>query len=272
MKIAMTGATGNLGRLVARQLLYRIREEELLLVARRPGAVRAGLEGRAYPEVRYGDYDVPESLGPAFRGADKLLLISSPHSDEDVRLRQHRAAVEAARREGVGHLVYTSVAFAEKGRLPQHRLHLETERAILESGIPYTFLRNAYYMDIVRFLGVREAAASGILPSPPGDWTFNAASREDLALAAAVVLSEEGHEGRVYELTASRSWNLDELARALTEATGRRVVHQTDPDYANPIYKLLPLSEMKKVSPDLERLIGRPACGVDDEVRRIFSE
>ncbi|WP_409344643.1 SDR family oxidoreductase [Paenibacillus sp. MBLB4367] len=265
MKIAITGATGKLGRLVVRQLLYRTPPHNIAVSVRRPEAARRLAEQGV--AVRYGDYDDPGSLEKSFAGAQKLLLISSSHPDDTVRFRQHTAAIDAARRAGVAHIAYTSIAFAEKGRLPLHRLHLKTELAIRESGIPYTILRNAYYMDVIHFLRVREALASGVLLSPPGEWAFNTASREDLGEAAAAVLTEEGHGNRVYELTSPRTWNLDELARALSAASGRRVIHRSDPAAVNEIFKLLPCSDMKSVSPDLERLIGHSPRTVEEEVR-----
>ncbi|MFE5322548.1 NmrA family NAD(P)-binding protein [Paenibacillus sp. NPDC056579] len=271
MSIVMTGATGSLGKIILRQLLYRKRPENIIVSVRKPEAAEA-LKGQGV-DVRYGDYEDKASLVGSFRGASKLLLISSPHPDDSVRLRHHLSALDAAKEAGIRHIIYTSIAFLEQGQLPLHRLHLDTEKEIRESGIPFTFLRNGYYMDILRFLGVREAAASGVLLSPPGDWSFNTTAREDLALAAAAVLTEEGptHTGRTYELTASRTWSLSDLARAIAEATGRRVVHRTDPAAHNPIYGLLPLSEMGKVSPDLERLAGRPLRSLQEEVRSLLN-
>lgn len=268
MKVVLTGSTGHLGSIVVRQLLYRKPAHEITVCVRKPEA--ADDWRRQGVGVTYGDYDVPDSLEPAFRGASKLLLISSPHPDDAVRLRQHTAAIHAARQAGVRHIVYTSVACAERGRLPLHRLHLQTEQAIRESLIPYTILRNAFYMDIVKFLGVREAAASGVLVSPPGEWIFNTASREDLALAAVAVLTEEGHENRTYELTASRAWKLPELARAVSESTGRHIAYRTDPAMKSNIYELLTCSDMAFVSPDLANLIGRPLRSLTDEVSAMF--
>lgn len=191
MTIVMTGATGKLGGLILRQLSYRCRTEEIIASSRRPQDAELG-----GVEVRYGDYDEPDSLAASFRGASKLMMVSSPVMDETVRLRQHAAVIEAAREAGVSHIAYTSIFAPEKGRLPLHKLHLATEQAIKESGIAYTLLRNGYYMDIAKMLGVREAAAGGVLVSPPGSWRFNTVSREDLALAAATVLTESGHENR----------------------------------------------------------------------------
>lgn len=268
MKTVLTGATGHLGQQIIRHLAYRTEPSNLIVSVRRPESVQSLVQQGI--EARYGDYDDPSSLRASFQGASKLMFISSPHQDDTVRLRQHQAVIKAASEAGVGHIVYTSIAYPEEGKLPLHRLHLLTEQTIAESRIPYTFLRNCYYMDIILFLGIREAAASGVLLSPPGDWRFNTASREDLAAAAAVVLTEQGHENRCYELTAAREWGLKELARALTEASGRQVVHRTDPALKNPVYEMLPYSQMKRTSSDLERLIGRTPGTVRDEVRRIF--
>lgn len=209
----LTGATGHLGKYIAKRLLLQESGSEIVAIARNPASEPASRLAALGAAIRYGDYDDPGSLAPAFAGADRLMFVSSPHADDATRLRQHGAVIEAARQAGVGRIVYTSIAYAERGRLPLHELHLRTERAIRESGLSHTILRNANYMDALRFLGVREAAASGVLPSPPGEWTFNNASREDLARAAVAVLTEDGHENRVYELTASRPWGLNDLAR-----------------------------------------------------------
>ncbi|MEK8132116.1 NmrA family NAD(P)-binding protein [Paenibacillus filicis] len=268
MKIVITGATGNLGKLVVRQLIDRKLGGQLIVSVRKPEAAEHWKKEGV--EVRYGDYDVPASLVSSFEGAGKLLLISSPHRDDVVRLRQHQAALEAAREAGVRHIAYTSMAYADKGKLPLHRLHLDTEEAIRRSGIPYTMLRNSLYMDLLRFLGLREAMAGGLLLSPPGEWSFNIAAREDLAAAAAAVLREEGHENRSYELTAPRTWNLADLARVLSELSGRKVVRQTDAALNSPLYSSLTLSDLKSVSPDLERLAGYPLSSLQDEVRKLL--
>lgn len=260
MKIVMTGATGHLGSLVLKELLRRVPAERIAIVARRP----AEFQNENGIEVRYGDYDDASSLPGAFRGADRLLFISSPERDEEVRLRQHRTVVAAAKEAGAGRIVYTGIAFPEKGRLPLHALHIKTEQLIRESGLSYTILRNAFYMDLVEMLGWRTAIAGGVLLSPPGPWTFNTAAREDLAAAAAVVLAEDDHRGRVYELTASRAWDLKELARALSELSGRRIEHRTDPAMNGGAYAMLPFSDTASVSSDLETLIGTRPLGVKE--------
>ncbi|MFC3798774.1 NAD(P)H-binding protein [Cohnella sp. GCM10012308] len=260
MKIVLTGATGHLGSLVLKELLRRVPAVNIAIVTRRP----AEFQNDSGVEVRYGDYEDASSLPEAFRGADRLLFVSSPQRDEEARLRQHRTVVAAAKEAGTGRIVYTGIAYAEKGRLPLHRLHLDTERFIRESGLSYTILRNAFYMDLVEMLGWRTAVAGGVLLSPPGTWRFNTVAREDLAAAAAVVLAEDEHLDRVYELTASRSWDLKELARALSELSGRRIEHRTDPAMNGGAYAMLPFSDTASVSPDLEALIGARPLGVKE--------
>ncbi|MFC5402589.1 NmrA family NAD(P)-binding protein [Cohnella soli] len=269
MKIALTGATGNLGKGVLRNLVLRHAPGDVIACVRNPDA--APETWREWGVTcRKCDYDDPMSMATAFRDVSKLLLISSPHPDDDVRYRHHVAAIEAAKEAGVECLVYTSIARAERGRLPLHRLHLDTEQALRESGLSYVILRNAYYMDIVKFLGVREAATSGELWSPPGDWAFNTVARDDLALATATVLTEEGHEGRTYELVASKLWTLRDLAAALTAATGRQVRYRTNADMKSPLFDMLAMADMKFTSTDLERLTGGALRTVADEVRDLF--
>jgi len=268
MKIVMTGSTGNLGGLLLKQLLFRCHAKDLILSVRQPHTLKGWKQSNL--DIRYGDYDAPESLVSSFHGANKLMMISSPCIDETVRLRQHLSVVEAARQAGIDHIVYTSIFSPEKGQLPAHRLHLETEQAIRESKIPYTFLRNAFYSDIVKYLGIREAAVSGVLVSPPGNWIFNTVSRWDLAKAAAIVLTEGGNAYRTFELTPKRPWSLDDLAISISEVTGRKVVHRTDTAYKNDIYQMLPYSDMNFVSDDLSRLVGQPLRSLTDEVRDIF--
>lgn len=268
MRIAMTGATGKLGRLIVNELLHVMPASQLIASVRNlEAAAPLNVQGI---EVRYGEYNDPESLAPSFAGADKLLLISSSHPDDTIRLQQHTAAIQAALKAGVKQIVYTSIAFAEKGRLPLHRLHLETERAIRESGISFTFLRNAYYTELLSSLRLREAVSSGILTSPNGEWKFNIASRIDLASAAATVLTEHEHANRTYELTAPRAIGMKKLARMLAKVSGRNVTYQMDEAVKNEIYGLLAYSDMGSVTPDLKRLTRRPLRKMEEELEAIL--
>ncbi len=268
MKIAVTGATGNLGKHILAQLLKVEPAQNIVASLRRP---EAGEVWRAQGvEVRYGDYDDPASLESSFYGASKLLLISSPLQNDEVRLQQHLHAIEAAQKVSVEHLLYTSIARPEQGKLPLHQMHLQTEQAIKESGIPYTLLRNAYYMDLLKLLGVREAAVTGELCTPPGDWAFNTAAREDLAAAAVTLLTGKGHENKTYELTAPETWTMENLAQVLSEVTGQPIACRIDPHLSNPVFQMLTLADMTYVSPDLARLAGSPLRSIKDELLTMF--
>jgi NAD(P)H dehydrogenase (quinone) len=203
------------------------------------------------------DYDDPEGLEEAFAGVTRLLLISSPHADDKVRLAQHGRVIAAAGRAGVSHILYTSFAFPRQDHAAAENVHLLTEQAILESGMKYTFLRNALYVDFVNVLGLNEAITSGELITPPGDWRFNAVTREDLAWAAAAVLTGEGHSNRVYELAAPRTWDFTGLAAELTALSGKKVLHREDAGVRHWIYNFLSRIDTVSTSDDLEMLMGR---------------
>ncbi|MCP1310631.1 SDR family oxidoreductase [Paenibacillus tyrfis] len=268
MTILITGATGQLGRLIVGHLLQKVEAGQVIACVRHPE--KAADFGRLGIEVRYGDYDRPESLAEAFAGGSKLLLISSPHPDDTVRIRQHVHAIEAAKQAKVGHLVYTSFAYPEKSSITLTQLHLATEYAIRTTGIPYTFLRSALYADFLVAIGLKEAAARGELITCPGDWAFNAVTRDDLALAAVAVLTGDGHEQRSYELTAPRSWTFGELAQTVSELTGKPVAHREDPAADSWLYRFLTRIDTSSTSPDLERLIGRGATPLRETVKRLI--
>lgn len=268
MSIMITGATGQLGRLVIAELVRNVGASSIVACVRQPDKA-AELKEQGI-EVRYADYDQPESLAEAFAGASRLLLVSSSHQDDTVRVRQHAHAVEAAKQAKVGHLLYTGFAFAEKSSVPLAHLHLATEHAIRTTGIPFTFLRNALYIDFLAPLGLEQAIASGELITPPGEWRFNSVTRNELAVGIAAVLTQEGHEHATYELTASRTWDFQELAQALTELAGRPVVHREDPRIQHWLYPFLTRVDTASTAPELEALIGRPAASLKESVAQLL--
>ncbi len=144
MKIALTGATGQLGSIVVEALLASVSAEDLIVSVRNPEKAE-NLRARGV-DVRLGDFDKPETLDQAFTGVDRLLIISAD-GDNDTRIRQHKAAVDAAVRAGVGFIAYTSAANAADSTLFLAPVHRITEEFIRESGIPYSFLRNNWYLE-----------------------------------------------------------------------------------------------------------------------------
>ncbi|AIQ47080.1 NmrA family transcriptional regulator [Paenibacillus sp. FSL R7-0273] len=262
MRIMITGATGQLGGLIIDHLLQKLPAGSLVAGVR--NLSKAARLRQSDIEIRHTDYDLPESLETSFAGISRLLFISSPHQEDAVRLLQHKRVIEAAGRAGVEHILYTGFAFSHQGS--PDNIHTLTEQAILDSGMKYTFLRNALYMDFVSVIGLNEAVSSGVLNTPPGNWRFNAVTRSDLAVAAAEITANDGHENTSYELTAPHAWTFADLAQALTELSGKPVIHREKPGIQHWIYNWLSAINTASTSADLERGMGRPAASLKESV------
>jgi NAD(P)H dehydrogenase (quinone) len=218
MTVAVTGASGHLGRKVADLLLDRLDPGEVVLLTRTPDALAAYAERGA--DVRQADYDAPAGLVKAFEGVDRALLISA--LDLERRAGQHRAAVEAAAAAGVRHLLYTSIPSPEGNPAAVAPSHLATEQAMRDSGLAWTFLRNSLYAEY-QVPGVDRAIASGQVVSSAGDGRIAYVSRDDCAAAAAAVLVQDGHEGKAYDITGPEAIGPHELAALAAELGGRPV-------------------------------------------------
>ncbi|MBZ8140064.1 NAD(P)-dependent oxidoreductase [Rubrivivax gelatinosus] len=222
MTIAITGATGQLGRLVVQRLVQRVPAAEVLALVRSPSkAADLGVAARA------ADYARPETLADALAGVQTLLLISS--SEIGQRAAQHRNVIAAARAAGVRHIVYTSLLHAERSPLDLAVEHRDTEAALRESGLAWTLLRNGWYSE--NYTGsAKTAAATGVLLGSAGAGRVSSATRADLADAAVAVLAGSGHEGRVYELAGDESWTLPDLAAEIARQSGRPVAYRDLPE------------------------------------------
>lgn len=223
MKIIVTGATGQLGGQAVRHLLQKVPAEHIVAVVRNPQ--KAAPLAELGIEIRQGDYNDPQSLAAAFKDGTRLLFISSPDMDDALRVVQHAQVVKAARDAGLRHIAYTGFAFAEDN--PFALVHLATEYAIRASRIPYTFLRNGGYVEFFVNPALNSSVQAGRITTNAGQGKINAVSRHDLALAAATVLTGEGHENKTYTLVSDAPWSFDELADILTEISGKPVVHQS---------------------------------------------
>lgn len=219
MSIIITGASGHLGRLTAEVVLDLVPASEVVLTTRHPETLSA-FAGRG-AEVRQADFDRPETLGEAFAGGERLLLISTDAVGH--RVSQHRAAIEAAREAGVRHVAYTSYLNPVEENpaviTPDHR---ETEKALRESGLAWTALRNAFYAEYQVPAGA-QAIATGRLVHNNGDGRIAYVSREDCAAAAAAVLTTDGHDDRAYDITGPEPLRQDDVASLLSEVSGRPV-------------------------------------------------
>lgn len=215
---AVTGATGELGALVIDALLEREVEAAAIVAVVRNTAKAAGLQERGVT-VREGDYDKPETLASALAGVDTLMFISG--SEVGQRVRQHGNVLEAAKAAGVKRLAYTSVLRADTSELALAPEHKATEALIRESGIPFSLLRNGWYIE--NYTGqLGQYLQAGAVIGAAGDAKIAAATRADFAEAAAVVLTGEGHQNAVYELGGT-PFTLVEFASAISEVAGRNI-------------------------------------------------
>ncbi|MEX1078828.1 MAG: SDR family oxidoreductase [Homoserinimonas sp.] len=222
MLLAVTGATGHLGRLVVESLLERGTPAQDIVAIGRDVDKIDDLQERGV-QVRAADYTKPETLEPALRSVDRLLLVSG--SAVGQRIAQHRNVVDAAKAAGVGFIAYTSGPKADTTDLALAPDHKATEELIRDSGIPFAILRNNWYSENY-FQVLEQAQYTGLVIASLGDGKVASASRRDYAEAAAVVLAGEGHEGKVYELSGDTAWGYDELAAVLTDILGRQVEYR----------------------------------------------
>ncbi len=269
--IAVTGATGQLGRLVIQSLLQKVPAGEIVAAVRQPA--RAADLAALGVQVREADYTQPASLDAAFKGVDKVLLISS--SEVGQRLPQHKNVVDAAKRAGVSLLAYTSVLRADTSPLALAEEHKATEAYLKASGLAHVLLRNSWYTENY-LASVQPALQHGALIGSAGEGRIASAARADYAEAAAVVLTTPGQTGKVYELAGDDAYTLAEFAAELSRQSGKTVpyVNLPEAEYAKamegvglpgPFAAILANSEIAASkgalfddSHQLGKLIGRP--------------
>lgn len=224
MTIAVTGATGELGRLVIDRLKQRVPANQIVALVRDvPRASTLGVEARA------ADYTQPDALEAALAGVDTLLLISS--SEIGQRVAQHTNVINAAKKAGVRRVVYTSLLHADTSTLSLAPEHVDTEKALQASGLTYTILRNGWYTE--NYMGaVGPALGLGTLYSSAADGRIASASRADYADAAVAVLTGQGHEGKIYELAGDTAYTLAELAAEISSQSGKSIGYRSIPEAA----------------------------------------
>lgn len=228
-RLLVTGAAGQLGRLVITRLLELVPASQIVAVLRNPDAGRPLAERGV--EVRLADYDRPETLGPALAGVGRLLLVSSNAIGR--RVAQHRNVIEAAQKAGVGLLAYTSLLHADTSPLALAGEHLETEALLRASGLPVALLRNGWYSENYT-AAIPAALAHGVLIGGAGNGRIASAARVDYAAAAAAVLTaREGFSGRVLELAGDESYTLAEFAAEVARQSGQPLVYQNLPRSAH---------------------------------------
>ncbi len=222
MKIAITGATGQLGSFVVAELKKRVSVENIVaLVRTQEKAAKLGVEVRAF------DYTKPEILIDALSGIDRLLLISGNEIGQ--RAIQHTNVINAAKEAGVKWIVYTSLLRADSSTLNLAGEHLETEAKLKESSIEYTILRNGWYTENYT-ASIEGALARGAFIGSASDGKISSAARADYAEAAAVVITDESHKGKVYELAGDESYTLTDLAKEISSQSGKDIPYSNLPE------------------------------------------
>jgi NAD(P)H dehydrogenase (quinone) len=268
MTIVVTGATGPFGRLAIQSLLAKGVPAGEIVALGRDAAKLASLAELGVT-TRQAAYEDLEALKAAFAGADKVLFVSG--SEVGSRIPQHRNVVEAAKDAGVSLVVYTSAPKADTTDMRLAAEHKATEQMLIDSGLPYVFLRNGWYIENYNVANALEHGLFGAA----GDGKISAATRADFAEAAASALVGEGHENKVYEL-GGEPFTMAELAAEISRQSGQEVTY-TDlgtEKYAEmlvgvglpePVAAILADSDRAASQgalfverTDLEQLLGRP--------------
>jgi NAD(P)H dehydrogenase (quinone) len=265
--IALTGASGQLGRLTLRMLRERVDAAQVVALSRTPEAIT----GLGVP-TRLADFDDPDGLVTAFDGVERLLLVST-NVFGDRRVQQEASAVRAAVEAGVGHVIYTSIAGAGDPAHPAAVAadHRATETALAESGLAYTVLGNSMYTQLIP-MGLDVMLASGMLLDNSGYGATSYVTREDCAAVAAAVLAHGGYEGERLDVTGPRAITQAEVAALITEFSGVRVCYRPITD-AQTVADLV-AHGMAEPAARLFATIGKSTrdgytCVVTDVVERI---
>ncbi|WP_404713694.1 NmrA family NAD(P)-binding protein [Sphingomonas sp. MMS24-J13] len=275
---AITGASGQLGRLTIEKLLTSVPPSQIVAAVRNPEAVE-DLVARGV-QVRHADYDQPETLAPAFAGVTRLLLISSNLTTG--RLRHHQAVIDAAKAAGVSLIAYTSMLHADRPGAKLAVEHRETELALEASGIAATFLRNGWYTENY-LMALQPALAAGALYGAAADGKISLAARADYAEAAAAALVA-ANPASIYELAGDTAWTLSDLAAEVSRQAGKPLayVNLAEGDYEKALVSAGLPSELADLLADadanagkgvlfdddraLSRLIGRPTTPVAESI------
>jgi NAD(P)H dehydrogenase (quinone) len=278
--IAVTGATGQLGRLVVDHLLKKVPASSVVAIVRNPSKA-SDFASRGI-SVRQADYTDQGALEKALAGVEKLLLVSS--SEIGQRAVQHRNVISAAKRAGVKFLVYTSLLHANASSLDLAPEHLETEAVIKASGLPYVILRNGWYTENYT-VSVPGAVAQGAFVGSAGKGRIASAARNDYAEAAVAALVNPPQAAQVIELAGDTAYTLAELAAEISRQTGKTIPYRDLPaaEYRNLLLKAgLPEGLASGLaswdasaahgalfdeSRQLSRLIGRPTTPLAESVR-----
>lgn len=278
--IAITGATGQLGRKVIHELLKTLPADRVTALVRQPQQAAQHLPDGLI--LREADYNRPETLQPALEGVTRLLLISS--SEVGQREVQHAAVINAAKAAGVQFIAYTSLLHADRSPLGLATEHRATEAKLAASGIGYALLRNGWYSENYA-ASIAPALEHHAFIGAAADGKIASASRQDYAEAAAKVLLADDQAGKIYELAGDNAYTLSEFTAEIAHQSGKKVayVNLSQPEFAAALKQaglpealadLLADSDhgvaqggLYDDSHTLSTLIGRPTTPYTDTIR-----
>ena len=286
--ILITGASGQFGKATINSLLKKgINANYIKALARDP-AKAEDIKQQGI-DIVIGDYNDPSSLRNAMKGVEKLLLVSG--NDLPKRLEQHKNVIDAAKESGIKHIVYTS--FLRKNDAAGSLLkllaqsHIETENYLKGSGINYTIMQNTLYADVVPMFVGPNVIQTGIM-FPSGEGKVGYATRSDMAEAAAVILTESGHENKSYEISSGINYSMFDIADILSELTGGKVIFHNPPAevFRDVMVKAsvpeemigmtmgfgeaIKQGEFETESRMLEQLLGRPPVRMKDFLGMVY--
>ncbi|THH30863.1 hypothetical protein EUX98_g3317 [Antrodiella citrinella] len=289
-KYVLTGATGGIGSRVFKHLLDLVPASEIVVSLYNPAGATPAITSSGV-EVRRGDFSDSASLEAAYAGAEKLLIVSYPSIAYEVRVKAHKAAIDAAKVAGIKHIYYTSLAFASDSKAAVMQAHLDTEAYLKESGLTYTIIREGIYNESWQlYFGwwdPKEGSDEVVIPYTDGSIAW--ACRDDLGEGTAkIIVAESGYDNRQVLLSGSQSTTLSELATTLSELLSRKLTLKivTLPEFIahntpkTPIelieswsttWTAIGRGELAVKDPLLKELLGREPVTVEETLNNLFS-
>lgn len=285
MKYLVTGAAGAFGSRVIQTLTQKVPSNEIIAgvtdMSKAKNLMDAGIE------VRYVDFNNVDSLEKAFAGVERILMISTNEPVHEKRIAQHTNAIDAAKKNGVKLLVYTSGTNNPENPLPLAIAHIATEKYLLESGVTYCILRNNFYLE-TEIPTVKACMSGAPIVTSARTGKVGFAMKYDYADAAVSALVGDGNENKIYELSG-RPVSYDEFAQTLGKVIGKEIlVKHVDDDTYSAALKQLGMADvmipmlaatkkgireglMEVHSNDLEKLLGRPAISLEDGLKMLVN-
>ena len=286
--ILVTGATGNLGKATINALLNKGVHANNIIALVRDETKAATLKEKGIT-LKVGDYDNYPSLVEAFKGVEKLVLVSA--RDLVNRTVQHNNVVKAAKEAGVSHLLYTS--FFDGNAIKNSPFDFvsstvkQTNQVIKESGIPYTIFQDNLYMELLPMLFGEKVIEAGIY-LPAGEGKASYVSRIDIADALANVLLQDGHVNKEYNISNAENVSMPDIASLLSSLAGKEIsyVSPSPAEYMTTMEKFgvpaqfikifagiseaIKIGEFQSAATDLESLLGRKPLTVKDFIKQTY--